>query len=115
MNTLPLWRSQIVIGVGLARQKRVMDMQANVDETTNELLQKNSEMLKQGSLTIAEMNERGIVDIETLRKVNDDLITTIDETLRIQAEGRAKRQEVEKELVTLEDDLRKKAVAISAQ
>jgi uncharacterized protein YaaN involved in tellurite resistance len=115
MNTLPLWRSQIVIGVGLARQKRAMDMQANVDKTTNELLQKNSEMLKQGSLTIAEMNERGIVDIETLRKVNDDLITTIDETLRIQAEGRAKRQEVEKELVTLEDDLRKKAVAISVQ
>jgi uncharacterized protein YaaN involved in tellurite resistance len=115
MNTLPLWRSQIVIGVGLARQKRAMDMQANVDKTTNELLQKNSEMLKQGSLTIAEMNERGIVDIETLRKVNDDLITTIDETLRIQSEGRAKRQEVEKELVTLEDDLRKKAVAISVQ
>lgn len=115
MNTLPLWRSQIVIGVGLARQKRAMDMQANVDATTNELLQKNSEMLKQGSLTIAEMNERGIVDIETLRKVNDDLITTIDETMRIQAEGRAKRQEVEKELVTLEDDLRKKAAAIAAQ
>jgi uncharacterized protein YaaN involved in tellurite resistance len=115
MNTLPLWRSQIVIGVGLARQKRAMEMQEQVDATTNELLQKNSEMLKQGSVKIAEMNERGIVDIETLRKVNDDLITTIDETLRIQQEGRAKRAEVEKELVVLEDDLRKKATAIAAK
>jgi uncharacterized protein YaaN involved in tellurite resistance len=114
MNTLPLWRSQIVIGVGLARQQRAMEMQQEVDKTTNELLSKNSEMLKQGSIKIAEMNERGIVDIETLRKVNEDLITTIDETLRIQAEGRTKREEVEKELVTLEDDLRKKAEAIAS-
>ena len=114
MNTLPLWRSQIVIGVGLERQKRAMEMQQEVDKTTNELLSKNSEMLKQGSIEIAEQNERGIVDIETLRKVNEDLITTIDETLRIQQEGRSKREQVEKELVTLEDDLRKKAADIAA-
>jgi uncharacterized protein YaaN involved in tellurite resistance len=110
MTTLPLWRSQIVIGVGLARQKRALDMQKEVDKTTNELLSKNSEMLKQGSIEIAEVNERGIVDIETLRKVNDDLITTIDETLRIQKEGREKRAAVEAELAVLEKDLRDKVV-----
>jgi uncharacterized protein YaaN involved in tellurite resistance len=110
MNTLPLWRSQIVIGVGLARQKRALEMQKRVDDTTNELLTKNSEMLKQGSIEIAKQNERGIVDIETLRKVNADLITTIDETLRIQKEGRVKRGEVEAELAVLEKDLRDKVV-----
>lgn len=88
MATLPLWRGQIVISVGLARQERALDMQRQVDKTTNELLTKNSEMLKQGSIDIAKQNERGIVDIETLRKVNADLITTIDETLRIRKEGR---------------------------
>jgi uncharacterized protein YaaN involved in tellurite resistance len=110
MTTLPLWRSQIVIGVGLARQKRALEMQQQVDETTNELLSKNSEMLKQGSIEIAKQNERGIVDIETLRKVNADLITTIDETLRIQKEGREKRAAVESELAVLEKDLREKVV-----
>ena len=110
MTTLPLWRSQIVIGVGLARQERALEMQKQVDETTNELLTKNSEMLKQGSIEIAKQNERGIVDIETLRKVNEDLITTIDETLRIQKEGREKRAAVESELAVLEKDLRDKVV-----
>ena len=110
MTTLPLWRSQIVIGVGLARQQRAIEMQHQVDETTNELLSKNSEMLKQGSIEIAKENERGIVDIETLRKVNADLITTIDETLRIQKEGREKRASVEAELAVLEKDLRDKVV-----
>jgi uncharacterized protein YaaN involved in tellurite resistance len=110
MTTLPLWRSQIVIGVGLARQERALEMQKQVDETTNELLSKNSEMLKQGSIEIAKQNERGIVDIETLRKVNEDLITTIDETLRIQKEGREKRAAVETELAVLEKDLRDKVV-----
>jgi uncharacterized protein YaaN involved in tellurite resistance len=110
MTTLPLWRSQIVIGVGLARQKRALEMQQQVDETTNELLKKNSEMLKQGSIEIAKQNERGIVDIETLRKVNADLITTIDETLRIQKDGREKRAAVEAELAVLEKDLRDKVV-----
>ena len=110
MTTLPLWRSQIVIGVGLARQERAIEMQNRVDETTNELLTKNSEMLKQGSIEIAKQNERGIVDIETLRKVNADLISTIDETLRIQKEGREKRVSVEAELAVLEKDLRDKVV-----
>jgi uncharacterized protein YaaN involved in tellurite resistance len=114
MNTLPLWRSQIVIGVGLARQERALEMQRKVDETTNELLTKNSELLKQGSIEIAKQNERGIVDIETLRKVNQDLITTIDETLRIQKEGREKRAVVEKELAVLEKDLRDKVVQAAA-
>ncbi len=111
LNTLPLWRSQIVIGVGLVRQRRALEMQQKVDETTNELLTKNSEMLKQGSIEIAQANERGIVDIETLRKVHQDLIPTIDETLRIQREGREKRAQVEVELATLERELKEKVVA----
>jgi uncharacterized protein YaaN involved in tellurite resistance len=111
LNTLPLWRSQIIIGVGLVRQRRALEMQQQVDETTNELLAKNSEMLKQGSIEVAQANERGIVDIESLRKVNADLISTIDETLRIQREGREKRAQVEVELATLERELKEKVVA----
>ncbi len=114
LTTLPLWRSQIVIGMGLARQRRALEMQREVDDTTNELLAKNSEMLKQGSIEVAEANERGIVDIETLRKVNADLVETIDETIRIQREGREKRSAVEAELVTLERELKEKIQAAAS-
>jgi uncharacterized protein YaaN involved in tellurite resistance len=110
MNTLPLWRSQVVVGVGLVRQKRALEMQRHVDETTNALLAKNAELLRQGSIDVAKQNERGIVDVETLRRVNADLVTTIDETLRIQEDGREKRAAVERELVSLEKDLREKVV-----
>ncbi len=114
LTTLPLWRSQIVIGLGLERQRRALEMQKSVDDTTNELLAKNSEMLKQGSIEVTEANERGIVDIETLRKVNEDLVTTIDETMRIQREGREKRTAVEAELVTLERELQEKIRAAAS-
>jgi uncharacterized protein YaaN involved in tellurite resistance len=114
LTTLPLWRSQIVIGVGLVRQRRALEMQHEVDETTNQLLAKNSEMLKQGSIEVAQANERGIVDIETLRKVNEDLVATIDETLRIQREGREKRAQVEVELATLERELKEKIQAAAS-
>jgi uncharacterized protein YaaN involved in tellurite resistance len=114
MNTLPLWRSQIVIGVGLVRQRRALEMQQQVDEVTNELLSKNAELLKQGSIEIAQANERGIVDIETLRKVNADLIQTIEETIRIQREGRQKRAQVEVELTGLERELKAKVLAATS-
>lgn len=108
LNTIPLWKNQIVIAISLFRQKKSLKLQQEVTETTNELLTKNSEMLKQSSIEIATENEKGIVDIETLRKVNSDLITTLEETLRIQQDGRLKRQQVEVELVKLENDLKEK-------
>ena len=105
-QTIPLWKNQMVIALGLSRQRQVLDMQRNVTNATNELLQKNAEMLKQNTLEPATENERGIVDIETLKKVNDNLITTIEETIKIQQEGRAKRQAAEAELVQIEERLK---------
>lgn len=105
-QTIPLWKNQMVIALGLSRQRQVLDMQRNVTNATNELLQKNAEMLKQNTLETATENERGIVDIETLKKVNNNLITTIEETIKIQQEGRAKRQAAEAELVQIEERLK---------
>ena len=106
-NSIPLWKNQMVIALGLANQKKVLEMQHSVNEMTNDLLKKNAEMLKIGSIETANDNERSIVDIETVRKVNDDLVTTIEETLKIQQEGRAKRRAAEAELVELESRLKK--------
>ena len=97
----------MVIALGLANQKKVLEMQHSVNEMTNDLLKKNAEMLKVGTIETAKENERSIVDIETVRKVNDDLVTTIEETLKIQQEGRAKRRAAEAELVELEGRLKK--------
>ena len=108
LNTIPLWKSQITLALGIAKQKGALDLQKQVTETTNELLKKNSEMLKTNTIEIAKENEKGIVEIETLKKVNDDLITTIEETIKISEEGRAKRKEVENELVNIENDLKNK-------
>ncbi len=106
LNTIPLWKNQIVIAISLFKQRKSLELQKSVTKTTNDLLEKNSQMLKQGSLDIARENERGIVEIETLRKVNSDLITTIEETLKIQEEGKQRRREVELELTKLENDLK---------
>jgi uncharacterized protein YaaN involved in tellurite resistance len=106
LNTIPLWKNQIVIAISLFRQKKSLELQKEVSKTTNELLSKNAELLKQSSLDIARENERGIVEVETLKKVNSDLITTIEETLKIQAEGREKRQAAEAEILRLEGDLK---------
>lgn len=106
-NAIPLWKNQMVIALGLANQKKVLEMQHSVNEMTNDLLKKNAEMLKVGTIETAKENERSIVDIETVRKVNDDLVTTIEETLKIQQEGRAKRRAAEAELVELEGRLKK--------
>lgn len=108
LNTIPLWKNQIVIAITIFRQAKALKLQKEVTETTNDLLKKNAELLKNGSIEVAKESERGIVEIETLRKVNNDLITTLQETIKIQQEGRTKRQEAERELVKLEGDLKKK-------
>ncbi|MCD6322319.1 MAG: toxic anion resistance protein [Clostridiales bacterium] len=108
LNTIPLWKSQIVIAITLFRQKAALKVQKNVTDTTNELLKKNSEMLKTGTIETAKEAERGIVEIETLQQVNTDLIETITESLRIQQEGRVSRANVEKELKVLESELKQK-------
>ncbi len=105
-HTIPLWKNQMVIALGLTRQKEVIEMQRAVTDATNDLLKRNAEMLKQNSIDTAKANERGVVDIETVKKVNEDLISTIQETLRIQQEGRQKRQAAEKELVAIEGRLK---------
>ncbi len=105
-HTIPLWKNQMVIALGLTRQKDVIELQRAVTDATNDLLKRNAEMLKQNTIDTAKANERGIVDIETVKKVNEDLITTIQETLRIQSEGRQKRQAAEKELVAIEGRLK---------
>ena len=105
-HTIPLWKNQLVIALGLTRQKEVIEMQRAVADATNDLLRRNAEMLKQNSIDTATANERGIVDVETVKKVNEDLISTIEETLRIQREGRQKRQAAEKELVAIEGRLK---------
>ena len=105
-NTIPLWKNQMVLALGLGRQKEALEMQQAVSNTTNELLKRNAAMLKQNSHDTAVENERSIVDIETDKQVNEDLISTIEDTLRIQQEGRQKRQAAETELVQIEDRLR---------
>lgn len=113
INTaIPLWKNQIAIALTLLRQKQAVTAQRQVSETTNDLLQKNSEMLKISAIETAKENERGTVDIETLKKTQSDLITTIQETMRIQNEGRAKRKEAEQELVQLEDELKQQVLAV---
>ena len=96
----------MVIALGLSRQREVIELQRAVSDATNDLLKRNAEMLKQNSIDTAKANERGIVDIDTVKKVNEDLISTIEETLRIQHEGRQKRQAAEKELVAIEGRLK---------
>ena len=105
-HTIPLWKNQMVIALGLTRQKETIELQRAVTDATNDLLKRNAEMLKQNSIETAKANERGIVDIETVKKVNEDLISTIEETLRIQHEGRQKRQAAEKELIAIEGRLK---------
>lgn len=106
LNTIPLWKNQIVLGISIMKQKKAVELQKKVSDTTNELLTKNSEMLKQGATEIAQESERGVVDIETIRKVNQDLISTVEDVIKIQAEGRQKRAAVEKELITIESELK---------
>ena len=105
-STIPLWKNQLVIALGLQAQQDVLRMQQAVNNTTNELLRRNAELLQQNSIETAQENERSIVDIETVREVNERLINTIEETIKIQQNGRAKRQAAEAELVQIEGKLR---------
>ncbi|MCB1178899.1 MAG: toxic anion resistance protein [Leptospiraceae bacterium] len=112
LNTIPLWKNQIVIAMGLIRQKKALEMQKEVTKTTNDLLTKNSEMLKSGSIEIAKESERGIVELDTLKKLNTDLIQTLEETLKIQTEGKQKRKTAEVELLKMESDLKAKMLEV---
>ncbi len=106
LNTVPLWKSQMVIALGLQNQQAALQMQREVSDTTNELLRKNSEMLKQNTTGVLEESERGIIDLETLQQVNKDLIETIEQGIIIQREGRQKRILAEQELLKLEENLK---------
>lgn len=100
-----------MIALGLSRQQKVLQMQREVTDTTNELLRRNAEMLKQNTIETARETERGIVDIETVKKVNEDLISTIEETIKIQKDGRERRKLAEAELVQIEDKLKQTLLA----
>lgn len=112
LTSIPLWKNQMAIALTLLRQESASKAQREVTNTTNDLLTKNSEMLKQNSLRTATENERGIVDIETLKITQENLVTTIEETLRIQSEGTQKRKSAEAELVTMEKELKERLLQI---
>ena len=111
-NTIPLWKNQMVLALGLAHSKEALETQRAVTDMTNDLLRKNADMLKQGTVEIAQETERGIVDIETITYTNQQLISTLDEVLRIQDEGRAKRRAAEAELIRIETELKNKLLEI---
>ena len=111
-NTLPLWKSQIVIALGLHRSQEALKAQTAVTDMTNELLRKNAEALKTGTIETAREAERGILDLNTLVETNQSLIDTISEVMKIQDEGRAQRVEAEKQLVTMENELKQKLLEL---
>lgn len=112
-NTIPLWKSRMVLALGIAHATEAAKAQRAVTDMTNELLKKNAQLLKQASIDTARETERGIVDIETLSETNETLISTLDEVLAIQAEGRQKRHDAEAELVRIEDTLKNKLLEMS--
>lgn len=112
VNTIPLWKSQMVLALGVSHSKEAMKAQSEVSNMTNELLKKNAETLKMATIETAKESERGIVDIETLKHTNEQLITTLDEVLKIQTEGKAKREEAQKELTKIEGELNAKLMEI---
>lgn len=111
VNTIPLWKSQMALALGVAHSGQAAKAQREVTDMTNELLQKNAATLKMATIETAKESERGIVDIETLKKTNESLISTLDEVLRIQTEGREKRKEAEVELNRIENELKEKLLS----
>ena len=111
-NTIPLWKNQMVLALGITNAKNALKNQQAVSNLTNEMLKKNSETLKQGSIDIAKESERAIIDIETLKKTNADIIETLDSVIKIHEEGRTKRQQAEVELQEIEKELKKKMLEI---
>ena len=114
-NTIPLWKNQMVLALGISNAKKALKSQQTVSKLTNDMLKKNSETLKQGSIDIAEESEKAIVDIETLQKTNQDLIETLDKVIEIHKNGRAKRAEAEKELENIEKELKEKMLEIHVE
>ena len=114
-NTIPLWKNQMVLALGINNARKALKHQQEVSKLTNDMLKKNSETLKQGSIKVAEESEKAIVDIETLRKTNQDIIETIDKVIEIHKNGRIKRAESEKELQSLEQELKDKLLEINVK
>lgn len=112
VNTIPLWKSQIVLALGLINSQNAINAQREVTEMTNQLLRKNADALKIGTIEATKESERAVVDIETLQYTNQALITTLDEVLQIQDQGRVKRREAEKELSKIENELKQKLLQI---
>ena len=112
VNTIPLWKSQMVLGLSMYHSEEAMKAQREVTDVTNQLLQSNAQALHQGSVNVAKESERGIVDIETLKKTNLELIATLDEVRQIQDEGRAKRMQAEAELAQIEGELKAKLLSM---
>lgn len=113
VNTIPLWKSQMVIALGVSHSTEAAKAQREVTDVTNDLLKKNAEKLKTATIQTAKESERGIVDIETLKHTNQSLISTLDEVMKIQTEGRAKRQEAEREMLKLEAEMKEKLLQIN--
>lgn len=113
VNTIPLWKSQMVLALGLENSKQAMEAQRAVSDMTNQLLRKNAEALKMGTIETAKESERGVVDIETLQNTNKKLIETLDEVMKIQSEGRQKRRAAEEELGRIEGELKAKLTEIN--
>ena len=112
VNTIPLWKSQMVLALGISHSKQAMEAQRAVTDMTNNLLKQNADMLKVATVETAKESERGIVDIETLQHTNQSLISTLDEVVQIQTEGRQKRQEAEVELRRIEGELKQKLLEV---
>jgi uncharacterized protein YaaN involved in tellurite resistance len=115
LTTVPLWKNQIVIAISLYRQQKAVELQKQVTDTTNELLAKNAELLRDGSAKVGREVERGVVDVETLQKVNADLVATLEDTIRIQEDGHARRVEAEGEIGRMQSELRQKLIELRAQ
>lgn len=113
VNTIPLWKNQMVLALGVSHSREAMQAEREVNNMTNELLKKNAETLHQATVETAKESERGIVDLETLQHTNQELIATLDEVLQIQKEGHAKRAEAEKELARIESELHNKLLEIN--
>ena len=112
LNTIPLWKSQMVLALGLAHSEQAIKAQRAVTDTTNELLRRNAEKLKMSTIETAKESERGIVDIETLQETNRSLIDTLDEVRKIQAEGADRRRAAEQELARIEEELKQKLLEL---
>jgi uncharacterized protein YaaN involved in tellurite resistance len=108
VNTIPLWKSQMVLALGISHSQQAMEAQRAVTDMTNSLLKKNADMLKMATVETAKESERAVVDIETLQYTNEQLISTLDEVLQIQTEGAQKRREAEAELRRIEGQLKQK-------